>query len=219
MKKKWMFFGIIFFCTTPVNAAFLASECCAMSSKALCTTLQQQMSSHVLNRRLQWLSQQKIDAKPHTAWKPRLQISDLRAAVPSQKTKTYEDFQLIVNYTTLRYTRDQEYGVHFDICLTHSPHQFLLEGALTTGNLRFENGLNVRDIYGGIDVNFSLIKNEVFPNDVLQHILKGSKKSEKLEKVLQNESDKTSKQLLWLKNVIQDTSILSNATIYNIMKV
>lgn len=208
MKKQWMFLGIIIFCISSVDAAFLVGESCAVSSKKLCTVVQQQMSSHILKRRLHRLSHQKLETKNHNMWKPRLQISDLRTALVSQKTKAYEDFNLIVNYTALRDTRRQEYGVHFDICSTHSPHKFLLEGTLTTGDLRFENGLSVRDIYGGIDVRFALIKNEVFPNDVLQHILKGGNLEEVLSK------DKTSKQLLWLEEVIQDTSILSNAIIY-----
>lgn len=76
MKKQWMFWCIIFFCIASVDAAFLVGESCAVSSKKLCTVVQQQMSSHILKRRLQRLSEQKLETKKHNMWKPRLQISD-----------------------------------------------------------------------------------------------------------------------------------------------
>jgi hypothetical protein len=209
MKKLYTILSIIFYAVAPIDAACPLVESGSTSSKALCQAIHQKMSSHILKQRLQRLPTTNLRTINRDIWKPRLQISDLYAAIPSKTTKAFKDFRLIVNYTALRQTRRQEYGVHFDICLDRSPHQFLLEGVLTTGDLRFEDGLNVRDIYGGVNVKFESIMNEIFPKNVLQHMLKGRSLEDLLEK------DKISNELRWLEEAILETSIISDATIYN----
>lgn len=172
------------------------------------TGIFQKMSSHVLQQLLQRLPPDTLlSTQNQDIWKPRLHMNDLYAAVPSKKTKSFKDFHLIVNYTALRQTQRQEYGVDFDICLASCPHQFLLKGLLTTGDFRFEDGLNIKDIYGGIDVQYALVNNEVFPNDIIHHLLKGKP----LDGTLKKEDMPLA--LIWLEEFMLDTSTITYETV------
>jgi hypothetical protein len=211
MKSLYTTLCILFYFPPQAHGSSIAAESGPLLTKTLNTTaIGQRMSSHVLQQRLRRLPPETLPStRNHDIWKPRLHMNDLYAAVPSNKTKAFKDFHLIVNYSALRKTQRQEYGVHFDICLARSPHQFLLEGLLTTGDFRFEDGLNVRDIYGGIDVQYALVNNEVFPNDIIQHLLKGKSLDGTLNK------EDLPPALMWLEAFMLDTTTISDETVYN----
>lgn len=202
-----MLIQIVFLFLLDVNAALSKFSSGSVSQPSLTRHLQQEMSSLIIERRMSRIPKGVKTRKE--IWTPSLHISDLINVIPSRKTKKFNDFNLSINYTALRKTYRQEYGVHFDLCLRRCPHMFLIEGVLKTGDLRFENGLCVRDIYGGVDVQYALITNEVFPKDILRQLLKGEMLTGAPQK------GDFAKELSWLEEFMLDTSTISEETVYS----